>query len=106
MGVGGGQYPGEKEITFPPFTCLESHGDPRVEQTKEGELIIFPLKEPPPLLNLIYPALLLHSNGKSSFIQTEKLAEREGTLCASWNRPGSKQDLGYRSGARCTQTNN
>ena len=37
------QYPGEKEVTFPPYTCLESHGDPRVEQTEEGELIIFPL---------------------------------------------------------------
>ena len=42
------QYPGEKEVTFPPYTCLESHGDPRVEQTEEGELIIFPLKAPPP----------------------------------------------------------
>ncbi len=42
------QYPGEKEVTFPPYTCLESHGDPRVEQTTEGELIIFPLKVPPP----------------------------------------------------------
>ncbi len=40
------QYPGEKEITFPPFTCLESHGEPRLEQTQEGELIIFPLKVP------------------------------------------------------------
>ena len=46
--MGGWQYPGEKEITFPPFTCLESHGDPRLEQTKEGELIIFPLKVPLP----------------------------------------------------------
>ena len=41
------QYPGEKEVTFPPYTGLESHGDPRVEQTEEGELIIFPLKAPP-----------------------------------------------------------
>ncbi len=45
--VGCGQYPGEKEITLPPFTCLESHGAPRLEQTKEGELIIFPLKVNP-----------------------------------------------------------
>jgi hypothetical protein len=53
------QYPGEKEITFPPFTCLESHGDPRLEQTKEGELIIFPLKAPAHLpVYLIYPTLL------------------------------------------------
>ncbi len=43
-GVGAGQYPGEKEITFPPFTCLESDGDPRVEWTEEGEVVIFPLK--------------------------------------------------------------
>jgi hypothetical protein len=42
--VGGWQYPGEKEITFPPFTCLESNGDPRLEHTEAGELIIFPLK--------------------------------------------------------------
>jgi hypothetical protein len=40
-----GQYPGEKEITFPPFTCLETAGDPRVELMPNGsELIIFPLK--------------------------------------------------------------
>ena len=38
------QYPAEKEITFPPFTCLESDGDPRVERTEEGETVIFPLK--------------------------------------------------------------
>ncbi len=40
----GGQYPGEKEITFPPFTCLETDGDPRVEHNEHGEAIIFPLK--------------------------------------------------------------
>jgi hypothetical protein len=40
----GAQYPGEKEITFPPFTCLESDGDPRVERTEHGEIVIFPLK--------------------------------------------------------------
>jgi hypothetical protein len=40
-----GQYPGEKEITFPPFTCLESHGDARLERDSKGnEVIIFPLK--------------------------------------------------------------
>ncbi len=38
------QYPGEKEITFPPFTCLESDGEPRVETTEEGEVAVFPLK--------------------------------------------------------------
>jgi hypothetical protein len=41
------QYPGEKEITFPPFTCLEADGDPRVEQHAMGEIIIFPLKVSP-----------------------------------------------------------
>jgi hypothetical protein len=41
---GWGQYPGEKEITFPPYTCLEADGDPRVEWTKEGEIVVFPLK--------------------------------------------------------------
>jgi hypothetical protein len=40
-----GQYPGEKEITFPPYTCLESDGDARLERAaKGGEVIIFPLK--------------------------------------------------------------
>jgi hypothetical protein len=39
-----GQYPGEKEITFPPFTCLESNGDPRLERLKGGEVIFFPLQ--------------------------------------------------------------
>ena len=38
------QYPGEKEITFPPFTCLEADGDPRVEATDQGEIVVFPLK--------------------------------------------------------------
>ena len=44
---GGGwvrQYPGEKEITFPPFTCLETDGDPRVERSAQGEIVFFPLK--------------------------------------------------------------
>jgi hypothetical protein len=40
----GVQYPGEKEITFPPFTCLESDGDPRVERTGQGEIVISPLE--------------------------------------------------------------
>ncbi len=40
----GAQYPGEKEITLPPFTCLEADGDPRVEYYGEGEVVIFPLK--------------------------------------------------------------
>ena len=49
-GDGEGQYPGEKEITFPPFTCLESDGDPRVERNDKGEIVVFPLKvhSPPP----------------------------------------------------------
>jgi hypothetical protein len=39
------QYPGEKEITFPPYTCLESDGDARLERDAQGnEVIIFPLK--------------------------------------------------------------
>ena len=42
--MGCSQYPGEKEITFPPFTCLEADGDPRVEATDKGEIVIFPLK--------------------------------------------------------------
>jgi hypothetical protein len=47
-----GQYPGEKEITFPPFTCLEADGDPRVEHYNQGEVVAFPLKvlAPPPAL--------------------------------------------------------
>jgi hypothetical protein len=53
MGESGGpggwrQYPAEKEITFPPMTCLESDGEPRVERTVNGELVIFPLKVPSP----------------------------------------------------------
>ena len=32
MRVRGRQYPGEKEITFPPFTCLEADGDARLER--------------------------------------------------------------------------
>ncbi len=52
-----GQYPGEKEITFPPFTCLESDGDPYVEYTNEGEVVVFPLKVPP-----TFPAAPLRSH--------------------------------------------
>ncbi len=48
--AGVGQYPGEKEITFPPYTCLESDGDARLERDAHGgEVIIFPLKVFPPL---------------------------------------------------------
>ena len=48
-GVCARQYPGEKEITFPPFTCLESHGDARLERDAKGnEVVIFPLKVAPP----------------------------------------------------------
>ena len=39
-----GQYPGEAEVTFPPFTCLEADGEARLERTKDGEVVIFPLK--------------------------------------------------------------
>jgi hypothetical protein len=45
----GVQYPGEKEITFPPFTCLEADGDPRVEHYGQGEVVVFPLKVRHPL---------------------------------------------------------
>ena len=38
------QYRFERENTFPPFACLEANGEPRLERTKDGELIIFPLK--------------------------------------------------------------
>jgi hypothetical protein len=31
-------------VTFPPYTCLEADGEPRVEHTKHGEVVIFPLK--------------------------------------------------------------
>jgi hypothetical protein len=37
------QYSGEKEVTFPPFTCLEADGDPRIERGPQGEVVIFPL---------------------------------------------------------------
>ena len=43
-GTGAGQYPGEKVVTFPPFTCLETDGEPRVERSAQGEVVIFPLK--------------------------------------------------------------
>ena len=44
------QYPGEKEITFPPFTCLEADGDARLERDADGkELVVFPLKVAKPL---------------------------------------------------------
>ncbi len=47
-GVHTRQYPGEKEITFPPYTCLEAHGDAHLERDAEGnEVIIFPLKVSP-----------------------------------------------------------
>jgi hypothetical protein len=44
------QYPGEKEITFPPFTCLEADGQPRVEESDKGGVIVFPLRVLPSLL--------------------------------------------------------
>ncbi len=48
-----GEFPGEKEITFPPFTCLESDGDPRVERNARGEVVFFPLKVLRPLSHAI-----------------------------------------------------
>jgi hypothetical protein len=44
FGAGVGQYPWEKEITFPPFTCLEADGEPSVERSPAGEIVVFPLK--------------------------------------------------------------
>ena len=52
-----GQYPGEKEITFSPYTCLEADGDPRVEHTGEGEVVVFPLKVPPASLSTQNPMI-------------------------------------------------
>ena len=43
------QYCFERENTLPPFTCLEANGEPRLEYTEQGELIIFPLKVQPRL---------------------------------------------------------
>ncbi len=57
VGVLGAQYPGEKEITFPPFTCLEADGEPRLELTDEGEVVVFPLKVPNPPNPLMGPHL-------------------------------------------------
>ena len=37
---GARQYPGEKESTVPPFTCLEANGEPRVLRTPRGEDIM------------------------------------------------------------------
>jgi hypothetical protein len=34
------QYPGEAEYLFPPLSCLEVNGDPRIE----GDVIVFPLR--------------------------------------------------------------
>ena len=47
------QYCFERENTLPPFTCLEANGEPRLEYTEQGELIIFPLK--------VQPRLICHS---------------------------------------------
>ena len=38
------QYPSEKEITFPPLTSLEANGEPRVERSDKGEVVVFPLQ--------------------------------------------------------------
>jgi hypothetical protein len=40
------QYPEEKVIMFPPNMCLEANEEPRLEWTRDGELITFPLKVP------------------------------------------------------------
>ena len=34
------QYPGESEYLFPPLSCLEVNGDPRLE----GDIFVFPLR--------------------------------------------------------------
>jgi hypothetical protein len=39
-----GQYPGEKEIMFPPYKCLEAHGDAHLESDAH-EVIVFPLNQ-------------------------------------------------------------
>ena len=57
-----GQYPGEKEITFPPYTCLEAHGDARLERDAKGnEVIIFPLKVLPAVIRRACISLFLSS---------------------------------------------
>jgi hypothetical protein len=55
------QYPGEKEVTFPPFTCLEADGDPRVERGPHGEMVIFPLKVGPESL-CNFPGVFVQSS--------------------------------------------
>ena len=54
------QYPGEAEILFPPLTCLEVVGEPRVE----GEVIVFPL----------------HANMNLKGLTLEQLEERRKLL--------------------------
>ena len=54
------QYPGESEILFPPLTCLEVVGEPRVE----GGVIIFPL----------------HANMNLKGLTLEQLEERRKLL--------------------------
>ncbi len=58
---GRAQYPGEKEITFPPFTCLESDGDPRVERNAQGEIVFFPLKAIPPTSSCLHNPSCLYT---------------------------------------------
>jgi hypothetical protein len=56
------QYPGEKEITFPPFTCLESNGEPYLQRTPQGEVVVFPLKvlhHSAPALHQLYTSFTL-----------------------------------------------
>jgi hypothetical protein len=70
------QYPEEKEITFPPFTCLEADGDPRVEWTKEGgEIVVFPLKVAPPS-----PPFYFTQNAQKHVVPVSGLCKRR-VLC-------------------------
>ncbi len=61
------QYPGEKEITFPPYTCLESDGDARLERDAKGnEVVIFPLKVPATQLPLLERLQHCHTSRRAS----------------------------------------
>ena len=72
------QYPGEKEILFPPLTCLEVIDEPRVE----GNIIVFPLRANMNLKCLTLEQLeerrkLLH------LAMTKNLREELQILCSS-----------------------
>ena len=77
------QYPGEAEVTFPPFTCLEADGEARLERTKEGEVVIFPLKVtwPAPGSEVLDTTRALHGIDQSSLNYRAK-----GRQCWQRNR--------------------